>query len=302
MRSRRHEHAVTGIDRMIRNVETGRFERSLSALTAAGALVTAAEIYFEHDSASFGNKMMWVPVVLGPVGAAAGVAGFCSQRLAKTALPLASAAIVANGVQGTYLHARGIAAEARRLVQRPLQPGDGPAAARPAAGHHGRRDGPAGRHPAAGAVSAAAGPAGARPWERTRFPGFDATAQAPHWDAATAGVVLARTGAAARTSGSSPRRRRPSRPALCDQLLGQADEPLVPLAAMIDARLAEAADRRLALRGPARGRPGLAGHAGLPGRRRPRQVRPRLRGVPGGRAAGRHPGRPGPRVRASGTA
>src|SRR5674476_1518858 len=53
-----------GIDRMVRNVETGRFERSLSALTAAGALVTAAEIYFEHDSASFGNKMMWLPVVL----------------------------------------------------------------------------------------------------------------------------------------------------------------------------------------------------------------------------------------------
>jgi len=98
-----------GIDRMIGNVETGRFERSLSALTAVGALVTAAEIYFEHDSASFGNKMMWVPVVLGPVGAAAGVAGFFSQRMATTALPVASAAIVANGVQGFYLHARGIA-------------------------------------------------------------------------------------------------------------------------------------------------------------------------------------------------
>jgi hypothetical protein len=28
--------------------------------------------------------------------------------MAKTALPLTSAAIVANGVQGTYLHARGI--------------------------------------------------------------------------------------------------------------------------------------------------------------------------------------------------
>ena len=41
-----------GIDRMVRNVRTGHFERSLSALTAAGALVTAAEIYFEHDSAS----------------------------------------------------------------------------------------------------------------------------------------------------------------------------------------------------------------------------------------------------------
>jgi hypothetical protein len=102
------QQAAMGIDRMIRDVETGRFERSLSALTAAGALVTAAEIFFEHDSASFGNKMMWIPVALGPVGAVAGVAGFCSRRLAKTALPLASAAIVANGVQGFYLHARGI--------------------------------------------------------------------------------------------------------------------------------------------------------------------------------------------------
>ena len=53
---------------MVRNVQTGHFERSLSALTAAGALVTAAEIFFEHDSASFGNKMMWIPVALGPVG------------------------------------------------------------------------------------------------------------------------------------------------------------------------------------------------------------------------------------------
>ena len=95
-----------GIDRLVRNVRTGRFERSLSALTAAGALVTAAEIFFEHDSASFGNKMMWLPVALGPVGAAAGVAGFFSRRMAKTALPVASAAIVANGLQGTYLHAR----------------------------------------------------------------------------------------------------------------------------------------------------------------------------------------------------
>src|SRR5258708_12471462 len=102
--SGRPERAAHGIDRMIRNVETGRFERGLSALTAAGALVTAAEIFFEHDSASFGNKMMWLPVALGPVGAAAGVAGFFSRRMARTALPLASAAIVGNGLQGFYLH------------------------------------------------------------------------------------------------------------------------------------------------------------------------------------------------------
>jgi hypothetical protein len=100
--------AAVGIDRLVGNVRTGRFERSLSALTAAGALITAAEIFFEHDSASFGNKMMWIPVTLGPIGAVAGVAGFCSRRMAKTVLPITSAAIVANGVQGVYLHARGI--------------------------------------------------------------------------------------------------------------------------------------------------------------------------------------------------
>jgi hypothetical protein len=97
-----------GLDRAVTDVRTGRFERSLSALTAAGALVTAAEIFFEHDRASFGNRLMWLPVVLGPIGAAAGVAGFLSERAARTVLPITSAAIVANGLQGTYLHARGI--------------------------------------------------------------------------------------------------------------------------------------------------------------------------------------------------
>lgn len=100
----------TGVlERALYDVQTGRFERTMSALTAAGALVTGAEIWLEHDRASFGNRMMWLPVALAPVQAAAGVAGVFSRRAAKTALPLASAAVVANGLQGTYLHVRGIA-------------------------------------------------------------------------------------------------------------------------------------------------------------------------------------------------
>jgi hypothetical protein len=91
-----------------RDVRTGRFERSLAALTAAGAAVTAGEIYFSHDGASFGNRMMWWPVVVVPMAIPAGIAAVVSRRAAKTVLPLTSAAIVANGVQGTYLHWRGI--------------------------------------------------------------------------------------------------------------------------------------------------------------------------------------------------
>lgn len=105
----RRPEARPVLDRALHDVRHGRFERSLSALTAAGAVVCTAEIYFEHDKASFGNPWMWSPVVLGPVGAAAGVAGVVSHRAAKTALPVASAAILANGLQGTYLHARGVA-------------------------------------------------------------------------------------------------------------------------------------------------------------------------------------------------
>jgi hypothetical protein len=93
----------------VRDVRTGRFERSLAALTAAGAAVTAGEIYLSHDKASFGNRMMWWPVAVVPAAVPAGIAAVFSRRAAKTVLPLASAAIVANGIQGTYLHWRGIA-------------------------------------------------------------------------------------------------------------------------------------------------------------------------------------------------
>jgi hypothetical protein len=92
----------------IEDVRHGRFERMLSGLTAVGAVVTTLEIFFEHDKASFGSRWMWAPIVVGPLGAVAGIAGWASHRMAKTVLPAASAVIVANGLQGTFLHAQGI--------------------------------------------------------------------------------------------------------------------------------------------------------------------------------------------------
>ncbi|MFF4342296.1 hypothetical protein ACFY00_20480 [Kitasatospora sp. NPDC001540] len=106
-------------------VREGRFQRSLSLATGAGALVAAAEIYLEHDRAGFGNRMMWWPVVLGPVGAAAGLAGALDARAARTLLPLASAAIAANGLQGFWLHVRGVAQKpgGRRMARFNLETG-----------------------------------------------------------------------------------------------------------------------------------------------------------------------------------
>src|SRR4051812_16308959 len=100
---------MSALSTAIQDVRTGRFERTLSAMTAAGAAVTAGEIYLSHDRASFGNRIMWWPVIVVPAAMPAGLAAVFSRRAARTVLPLASAAIVANGLQGTYLHWRGIA-------------------------------------------------------------------------------------------------------------------------------------------------------------------------------------------------
>ena len=99
---------TTWLERALSDVRTGRFEQTLAGLTAAGAGITTAEIYLAHDGASFGNKLMWWPVAILPAAVPAGVAGVFSKRAAHTVLPVASALIVANGLQGTWLHWRGV--------------------------------------------------------------------------------------------------------------------------------------------------------------------------------------------------
>ncbi len=97
------------VDRMTTNIEHGRFEQSLSGLTAVAALITTAEVFFEHYKASFGNKWMWSPILVTPPVVVAGVAGVFSKRWAKTALPVTAGIYAANGLAGEYFHARGVA-------------------------------------------------------------------------------------------------------------------------------------------------------------------------------------------------
>ncbi len=88
----------------LHDIRTGRFERTLSALTAAGAAVTAGGDLPVPRRSELRQQDDVVAVVVLPTAIPAGIAGFFSRRAAKTVLPVASAAIVANGVQGTYLH------------------------------------------------------------------------------------------------------------------------------------------------------------------------------------------------------
>ncbi len=94
--------------RAVHNLRQGRLQRTLSAATAATALPLGIEVYLEHYRGSFGDKWEWTPIVLTPPLAAAGVAGFYSERAARTWLPAISALYALDGLIGTVLHVRGV--------------------------------------------------------------------------------------------------------------------------------------------------------------------------------------------------
>ena len=112
-KTRRHGEVlgetVHVIDKVVRNVQHGTFERSLSGLTAFAATVTTAEIFIEHYGASFGNKWMWSPIIVTPPVMVAGIGGVYSRKWAKTYLPVTALIYTANGLLGEYYHARGVA-------------------------------------------------------------------------------------------------------------------------------------------------------------------------------------------------
>jgi Gluconate 2-dehydrogenase subunit 3 len=72
----------------------------------------------------------------------------------------------------------------------------------------------------------------------TRFPGFDVVSQHGHWDPVTAGVVLARLAPPEAVRFFGPHEQATC-VALVRQLLDLEDDNPVPVAAMIDSRLAE---------------------------------------------------------------
>jgi hypothetical protein len=91
-----------------KNLLTGRFQKTLSALTAFSAVGLGFEIYLEHYKGSFGDKWMWTPIFLTPPLTAAGVAGVFSEKHARTTLPAVSALYTLDGLIGVYTHVRGV--------------------------------------------------------------------------------------------------------------------------------------------------------------------------------------------------
>jgi threonine/homoserine/homoserine lactone efflux protein len=90
------------------HIRDGRFQRSLSLVTAASSFVSGLEVAYEHYKGSYSNPVMYSPVILSGVLAGAACCAFFSRRAAETALRITSAVTLADGIIGFGFHIRGI--------------------------------------------------------------------------------------------------------------------------------------------------------------------------------------------------
>ncbi len=94
--------------RLASRVDDGRFQRSLALVAGGAGLLSGLEVTSQHYRGSFGQKVMYSPVLLSSALFAAGLAGAVSPRAARTVLPAASALLLADGVVGFGFHVRGL--------------------------------------------------------------------------------------------------------------------------------------------------------------------------------------------------
>ncbi|HEY5036004.1 MAG TPA: hypothetical protein VII74_02600 [Chthoniobacterales bacterium] len=91
------------------HIREGRFQRSLSFLAGASSVLAGAEVAYEHYKGSYGQRIMYSPVICGGAMTIAGLLGAISKRCARTVLRWTSAITLLDGLVGFCFHVRGIA-------------------------------------------------------------------------------------------------------------------------------------------------------------------------------------------------
>lgn len=91
------------------HIREGRFQRSLALVTALSSLVGGLEVALEHYRGSYGQQIMYTPVLLSAALAVTGVWAAMSRWAARILLPITSILLLVDGVAGFYFHLRGVA-------------------------------------------------------------------------------------------------------------------------------------------------------------------------------------------------
>lgn len=90
-------------------IREGRIQRSLAFVAGASGLLGGLEVSYEHYRGSYGQRIMYTPVILSALLAGAAFVGVENRRAARTLMPAASLLLLADGVIGFGYHVRGIA-------------------------------------------------------------------------------------------------------------------------------------------------------------------------------------------------
>ncbi len=90
------------------HIREGRFQRSLSLITAFASLVAGLEVTYEHYQGSYSQRVMYSPVLLTPPMVIAGIWGAFNRKVARTFLPIISLITMVDGIVGFFFHIRGI--------------------------------------------------------------------------------------------------------------------------------------------------------------------------------------------------
>ncbi|HEX6819876.1 MAG TPA: hypothetical protein VF120_15985 [Ktedonobacterales bacterium] len=91
------------------HIREGRFQRALALIAGLSSVLGGMEVALEHYRGSYGQRIMYTPVLLTPLLLVAGVGGALSGRVARTLLPLVSLVTMLDGVIGFLTHIRGVA-------------------------------------------------------------------------------------------------------------------------------------------------------------------------------------------------
>ena len=102
------QHPASDLEIVRDHIREGRFQRSLSLLTAFASLMSGLEVAYEHYRGSYSRRVMYTPVLLSAALAAAGIAGYCNRWAARTVLRAVSAFTLLDSVIGFYFHVRGV--------------------------------------------------------------------------------------------------------------------------------------------------------------------------------------------------
>lgn len=90
------------------HIREGRFQRFLALIAGLSSVLSGLEVTYEHYRGSYGQRIMYTPVILSGTMLGAGLWAYKSKRAAEKVLPVVSILTLADCVTGFLFHIRGI--------------------------------------------------------------------------------------------------------------------------------------------------------------------------------------------------